>query len=147
MHLKLEDGTDYPEPGVLQFTDVTVDQATGTVDLRAVVPNPNAVLLPGMYVRAEVTEAVQPDAILALDQAGVSRDVRGLPVAFVVNAQGMAEQRTLTTGPAIGDKWLVTSGVKAGDRLIVEGVQEGFATAAPGCTRFPPAPRRRKAES
>ena len=123
VHLKLEDGADYPTPGVLQFTDVTVDQSTGTVDLRAVVPNPGAVLLPGMYVRAEVTDAVQPGAILA-PQAGVSRDVRGLPVAFVVNAQGMAEQRTLTTGPAIGDTWLVTSGLKAGDQLIVEGLQK-----------------------
>jgi membrane fusion protein (multidrug efflux system) len=108
---------------VLQFTDVTVDQATGTVDLRAVVPNPNAVLLPGMYVRAEVIEAVQPGAILA-PQTGVSRDVRGLPVAFVVNAKGMAEQRTLTTGPTVGDKWLVTSGLEPGDRLIVEGLQK-----------------------
>jgi membrane fusion protein (multidrug efflux system) len=123
VHLKLEDGSDYPTPGVLQFTDVTVDPATGTVDLRAIVPNPNGVLLPGMFVRAEVIEDVQPDAILA-PQTGVSHDVRGLPVAFVVNAGGMAEQRTLTTGPTVGDAWLVTSGLKAGDRLIVEGLQK-----------------------
>ncbi|HVY33542.1 MAG TPA: efflux RND transporter periplasmic adaptor subunit [Caulobacteraceae bacterium] len=123
VHLKLEDGSDYPTPGVLQFTDVTVDPATGTVTLRAIMPNPRGVLLPGMYVRAVVTEAVQADAILA-PQAAVARDARGLPIAYVVNAQGKAEQRTLKTGPTIGDKWLVTDGLKPGDRLIVEGLQK-----------------------
>ena len=123
VHLKLEDGSDYPTPGVLQFTDVTVDPATGTVDLRAIVPNPKGVLLPGMYVRAVITQAVESNAILA-PQVGVSRDVRGQPIAFVVNAQGKAEQRTLKTGPSVGDKWLVTDGLKPGDRLIVEGLQK-----------------------
>jgi len=123
VHLKLEDGSDYPIPGVLQFTDVTVDPATGTVDLRAIVPNPKAVLLPGMYVRAVVTESVQPNAILA-PQVGVTHDLRGLPIAYVVNAQGNAELRDLQTGATVGDKWLVTEGLKPGDRLIVEGLQK-----------------------
>lgn len=123
VRLKLEDGSDYPTPGVLQFTDVTVDPATGTVDLRAIMPNPQAILLPGMFVRAIVTEAVQPNAILA-PQVGVTRDVRGLPIAYVVNAQGKAELRNLKTGPVVGDKWLVTEGLKPGDRLIVEGLQK-----------------------
>ncbi len=128
VRLKLEDGSDYPLPGVLQFTDVTVDPSTGTVDLRAVVPNPQGVLLPGMYVRAMITEAVQPNAILA-PQTAISRDVRGQPTAFVVNAQGAAEQRILKTSTTVGDKWLVTDGLKPGDRLIVEGLQKVRAGA------------------
>lgn len=123
IRLKLEDGSDYPTPGVLQFTDVTVDPSTGAVDLRAVVPNPQGILLPGMYVRAVVTEAVAPHAILAPEIA-VARDVRGQPIAYVVNARGKAEQRVLKTGPIVGDKWLVTEGLKSGDRLIVEGLQK-----------------------
>lgn len=121
--LKLEDGTTYPHPGTLQFSDVTVDQNTGAVTLRAIFPNPEGQLLPGMYVRAIVSQGVQNAAILA-PQVGVSRDERGLPTAMVVNAQGKAELRTLTTGPAVGDTWLVTSGLKDGDRLIVEGLQK-----------------------
>jgi membrane fusion protein (multidrug efflux system) len=123
VRLKLEDGSDYPMPGMLQFTDVTVDPATGTVDLRAIMPNPQAILLPGMFVRAVVTEAVQSNAILA-PQVSITRDVRGLPIAYVVNAQGKAELRNLKTGPVVGDKWLVTEGLKPGDRLIVEGLQK-----------------------
>ncbi len=123
VHLTLEDGSAYPTPGVLQFTDVTVDESTGTVDLRAIVPNPQGVLLPGMYVRARITESVQPNVILA-PQVGVTRDVRGLPTAYVVNSDGKAELRTLKTGPAVGDKWVVTDGLKPGDQLIVEGLQK-----------------------
>jgi len=121
VHLKLEDGSDYPTLGVLQFTDVTVDPASGTVALRAIVPNPDGVLLPGMYVRAVVTEAVQPNAILA-PQGAVTRDLRGQPTAYVVGADGKAHLRNLTTGPTVGDKWLVTGGLAAGDQLIVEGL-------------------------
>jgi len=120
--LKLEDGSDYPLKGKLQFTDVTVDQTTGTVTLRAIFPNPNGVLLPGMYVRAEVPEGGKPSAILA-PQQGVSRDAAGRPVAMVVDASGRARTRVLTTGDAVGDKWLVLDGLNAGDRLIVEGLQ------------------------
>jgi len=123
VRLKLEDGSDYPLAGRLQFADVTVDANTGAVNLRAIFPNPRGVLLPGMYVRAVITEGVQPNAILA-PQAGVTRDERGQPTAFVVDAQGKAQLRTLKTGRAIGDKWLVLEGLKPGDRIIVEGLQK-----------------------
>jgi membrane fusion protein (multidrug efflux system) len=122
VRLKLEDGSEYSIPGVLQFADVTVDPSTGSVNLRAVFPNPKGVLLPGMYVRAVINEGVLPNAILA-PQIGVTRDDRGVPTAYVVNAQGKAELRTLKTDRAIGDKWLVLDGLRAGDRLIVEGLQ------------------------
>jgi membrane fusion protein (multidrug efflux system) len=123
VRLKLEDGSDYSAPGLLQFTDVTVDQSTGAVNLRAIFPNPQNTLLPGMYVRAVVTKGVRHDAILA-PQTGVTRDPRGLPTATVVGAGDKAELRTLQTGQVVGDKWLVLSGLKAGDRLIVEGLQK-----------------------
>lgn len=123
VQLKLDNGAVYPLTGTLQFTDVTVDQSTGAVSLRAIFPNPQGFLLPGLFVRAVVTEGLQNNAILA-PQAGVTRDERGLPTALVVNGQGKAEVRTLQTGQAIGDKWLVLSGLKAGDRLIVEGLQK-----------------------
>jgi membrane fusion protein (multidrug efflux system) len=123
VRLKLEDGSDYAEPGVLQFADVTVDQSTGAVNLRAIFPNPQNTLLPGMYVRAIITKGVRKDAILA-PQTGVTRDPRGLPTATVVGAGDKAELRTLQTGQAVGDKWLVLSGLNAGDRLIVEGLQK-----------------------
>jgi membrane fusion protein (multidrug efflux system) len=122
VRLKLDDGSDYDQLGRLQFTDVTVDQATGSVTLRAIFPNPRDVLLPGMFVRAVITEAVQQRAILA-PQIGVTRDERGLPTAMVVDAAGKAQQRTLKLGRAVGDKWLVQEGLSAGDRLIVEGLQ------------------------
>ena len=120
--LKLEDGSDYPLKGKLQFADITVDQTTGAVTLRAVFPNPNGVLLPGMYVRAVVAQGGRAAAILA-PQQGVTRDQTGAPVATVVDAQGKAEVRKLTTEGVVGDKWLVSDGLKAGDRLIVEGLQ------------------------
>jgi membrane fusion protein (multidrug efflux system) len=120
--LKLEDGSDYGLRGKLQFTDVTVDQTTGAVTLRAIFPNPKGLLLPGMYVRAVVSQGGKPAAILA-PQQGVTRDQTGAPVAMVVNAQGAAESRKLTVDGVVGDKWLVTSGLNAGDRLIVEGLQ------------------------
>lgn len=123
VRLKLDNGTVYPITGTLQFTDVTVDQSTGAVVLRAIFPNPQGFLLPGLFVRAVVTQGVQNNAILA-PQIGVARDERGLPTALVVNPQGKVEIRTLQTGPAVGDKWLVLSGLKAGDRLIVEGLQK-----------------------
>jgi membrane fusion protein (multidrug efflux system) len=122
VRLKLEDGSDYPLEGRLQFTDVTVDQTTGAVTLRAIFPNPGDLLLPGMYVRAEVAQGVAPAGLLA-PQQGVGRDEKGQPTAMVVNAQGRAEFRALQTGQAVGNAWLVTSGLKPGDRLIVEGLQ------------------------
>lgn len=120
--LKLEDGSDYPLKGRLQFADITVDQTTGAVTLRAIFPNPQGVLLPGMFVRAAISQGGKASAILA-PQQGVTRDQTGAPTAMVVNAQGKAESRKLTTEGAVGDKWLITSGLQAGDRLIVEGLQ------------------------
>jgi len=127
VHLQLGDGRDYPIEGRLQFTDVTVDQNTGSVTLRAIFPNPNGVLLPGMYVRAKVTEGVDPNGILAPQQA-VGRDEKGEPTALVVDAHGLAQARVLTVAGAIGNQWRVTSGLSPGDRLIVV----GGAGARPG---------------
>jgi membrane fusion protein, multidrug efflux system len=121
--LKLEDGSDYPLKGKLQFTDVTVDQTTGAVTLRAIFPNPKGVLLPGMYVRAVVAEGDKSQAILAPQQA-ITRDEAGRPVAMIVDATGHAQTRVLTTADAVGDKWLVLDGLKPGDRVIVEGLQK-----------------------
>lgn len=121
--LRLEDGSTYPLDGKLQFTDVTVDQSTGAVTLRAEFPNPHAELLPGMYVRAVLAQAVAEQALL-VPQPAVSRDSTGKPIAFVVAADGKLEQRTLVTDRAIGDQWLVTSGLQAGDKLVVEGQQK-----------------------
>ena len=118
----LEDGTKYPLEGTLQFRDITVDPTTATVTLRMVFPNPKEVLLPGMFVRALVKEGVNKQAILIPQQA-VSRDPKGNPVALMVDASGKAQPRMLTLDRAIGDKWLVTSGLAAGDRVIVEGLQ------------------------
>ena len=120
--LVLEDGSAYAQNGVLQFTEPTVDPSTGSVTLRATFANPGGVLLPGMFVRAVITEAVSPNAILA-PQQGVTRDEQGRPTALVVGPNNRAELRVLTTGQTVGDKWLVTGGLKAGDRIIVEGLQ------------------------
>ena len=120
--LLLEDGTPYPLEGILKFSDVTVDPSTGSSILRMTFPNPQHTLLPGMYVRAIVEEGVAEQAIL-IPQQGVSRDPRGNPVALIVDAENKVQPRMLTTERAIGDKWLVTSGLAPGDRVIVEGVQ------------------------
>ena len=120
--LLLEDGTMYPVQGSLKFQDVTVDPTTGSVTLRIVFPNPRQVLLPGMFVRAEVQEGINEQALLA-PQQGVTRDTKGNPIAFVVDQEGKVEQRVLTLDRAIGDKWIVTKGLAAGDRMIVEGIQ------------------------
>ncbi|WP_029044303.1 MULTISPECIES: efflux RND transporter periplasmic adaptor subunit [Cupriavidus] len=122
VNLRLEDGTTYPETGRLEFSEVSVDQGTGSVTLRAVFPNPNHVLLPGMFVHARLSEGVKANAILA-PQVGVTRDLKGQATALVVNAKDEVELRTLTTERAVGDKWLVSSGLNAGDRVIVEGLQ------------------------
>ena len=120
--LLMEDGWAYPLTGTLQFRDVTVDQTTGSVILRVVFPNPQGILLPGMYVRAVVREGIKEQAILVPQQA-VTRDPKGNPVALVVDAGGKVQQRTLTLDRAIGDRWLVSAGLASGDRVIAEGVQ------------------------
>jgi len=126
-HLTLDDGTPYPLAGRLQVTDVTVDQTTDAVTLRAVFPNPSAVLLPGMFVRATIVEGVASKALLVPEQ-GVGHDQKGQPTALVVSPQGIVEQRDLQVAQTVGAQWLVTSGLKAGERVIVEGAQ----TAPPG---------------
>ncbi|MFC3027764.1 MULTISPECIES: efflux RND transporter periplasmic adaptor subunit [Roseomonadaceae] len=120
--LILEDGSTYAHPGQIQFSEVIVDQGTGSVTLRAVFPNPDQLLLPGMFVRAEVAEGVT-DRALMVPQQGVLRTPRGEPFAYVVNAEGVVEQRILRTSRAIGTNWMVTEGLAAGDRVVVEGVQ------------------------
>jgi membrane fusion protein (multidrug efflux system) len=121
--LLLEDGSTYPLPGTLQFSDVTVDQTTGSITLRAIFPNPDQDLLPGMYVRAVLEEGVNDKAILA-PQQGVTRSARGDATALVVGGDNKVEQRQLKADRTIGDQWLITSGLQAGDRLIIEGVQK-----------------------
>jgi membrane fusion protein, multidrug efflux system len=121
-HITLDDGTAYPLAGRLQLTDITVDQTTDAVTLRAIFPNPSALLLPGMFVRATIVEGVTPTALLVPEQ-GVGHDQKGQPTALVVGAGGVVEQRQLQVAQTVGNKWLVTSGLKPGDRVIVEGTQ------------------------
>jgi membrane fusion protein (multidrug efflux system) len=125
VRLILPDGSNYPVTGELQFSDVTVNEATGTVTLRALFNNPNHILLPGMFVQAIVSQGVQEDAILA-PQQGVTRNAKGEAVALVVNPQGVVEPRTLDVAGVAGDKWVVRSGLAAGDQLIVEGVMRAM---------------------
>lgn len=120
--LTLEDGTQYNHEGKLQFSEVTVDQSTGSVTLRAVFPNPEHRLLPGMFVRAKLVDGVATEGLL-VPQRGVVRNQRGTPTAYVVDAQGKIQVRDLVTDRAIGSNWLVTSGLKAGDKVVVEGLQ------------------------
>lgn len=121
VRLLLEDGTTYPLEGTLQFRDVTVDPTTGSFTVRIVVPNPDHTLLPGMFVRAVVQEGIAEEAIL-VPQQGVSRNPKGEAIALVVDEAGTVQQRKLEINRAIGDKWLVASGLSAGERLIVEGM-------------------------
>jgi membrane fusion protein (multidrug efflux system) len=129
VRILLEDGTPYPLEGTLQFRDITVDAATGSFTLRIVVPNPEHLLLPGMFVRAVVQEGIAAQAILA-PQQGVSRNPKGEPIALVVDEAGTVQQRMLKLDRAIGDKWLVSSGLAEGDRVIVE----GMLNVRPGAT-------------
>ncbi|CAG2134141.1 Multidrug resistance protein MexA [Cupriavidus yeoncheonensis] len=120
--LVLEDGTKYPEAGRLEFSEVAVDQGTGSVTLRAVFPNPRHELLPGMFVHARLREGVKADGLL-VPQQGVTRDLKGQATALVVNAKDEVELRQIRTDRVVGDQWLVADGLKAGDRVIVEGLQ------------------------
>ncbi|NVN93229.1 MAG: efflux RND transporter periplasmic adaptor subunit [Desulfuromonadales bacterium] len=120
--LLLEDGSAYPLPGSLKFSEVTVDQSTGSITLRALFPNPKQTLLPGMFVRAILEEGVSENAIL-IPQRGVTRNPKGEAVVMVVGAEEKAEQRPIKVSRTVGDNWLVSEGMKAGDRVIVEGLQ------------------------
>jgi membrane fusion protein (multidrug efflux system) len=158
VRLVLEDGTVFGQEGKLQFASVAVDPTTSGVTMRAVFPNPKQELLPGMFVRARLTEAVDDNALL-VPQQGVTRDQKGRPTAMIVNAENKVEIRQLEAGQAVGDKWVIQSGLKAGDRVIVEGVQRvkagatveavpaaiaapgaGAPAAAPGAPAAAPAP-------
>ena len=119
--LKLDDGSPYPLSGKLQFTDVTVDPATGAVQLRALFPNPETLLLPGLYVRATINQGVDPHGIL-VPQNAVGHNQKGEPTALVIDQKNFARLRLLKTGRAIGNQWQVLEGLKAGDRLITEGL-------------------------
>lgn len=123
VRLVLEDGSLYGAEGRLAFSEVTVDPATGSVTLRAVFPNPKGELLPGMYVRARLTQGVNRDAIL-VPHAAISRTPRGEAQAMVVNGGNTVEARIVKAEQSVGDKWVVTEGLAAGDRVIVEGLQK-----------------------
>ena len=120
--LILEDGSEYPIDGRLAFADVTVDAGTGSVGLRAVFANPDGQLLPGMYVRARLTTGVAADAIL-VPQTAVTRDAKGAASVLVVGADNKAMTRQVTADQTKGDRWVITAGLKPGDKVIVEGLQ------------------------
>jgi len=130
--LILEDGTEYPQAGTIAFTDPTVDQATGAVTIRARIANPDGLLLPGMFVRVRIEEGVVQNGVL-VPQQGVTRTTGGQATALVLTADNKVEQRNITADRAIGDQWLVTNGLKAGDRVIVEGTSK----VQPGATVRP----------
>ena len=152
--LILEDGSRYAHPGVLQFAESVVDMSTGTVTVRARFPNTEGLLLPGMYVRAELAPVQAREAILA-PQQGISRDAKGNATALVIGADSKAEQRTVLTERTVGDQWLVSKGLREGDQLIVEGLGRikvgqvvkpvpaslGSSTAVAAETATPPATR------
>ncbi|EPT4468366.1 efflux RND transporter periplasmic adaptor subunit [Klebsiella aerogenes] len=123
VQLIMENGQPYSLKGSLQFSDVTVDESTGSITLRAVFPNPQHTLLPGMFVRARIDEGINPQAIL-VPQQGVTRTPRGDATVMIVNAQNQVENREVTAAQAIGDKWLITSGLQNGDKVIVSGLQK-----------------------
>jgi membrane fusion protein (multidrug efflux system) len=136
----LEDGSHYEHPGKMAFSDVTVDPTTGSFGLRVVVPNPDYLLLPGMYVRAIVGDGLRQDALL-VPQQGVTRDAKGQPTVMVVEADNKVGVRSVKVSRTIGDKWLVDEGLDAGDRVIVEGLQKirpGAVVQATEASATPP---------
>lgn len=123
VELVMENGQAYPLKGTLQFSDVTVDESTGSITLRAVFPNPQHTLLPGMFVRARIDEGIQPNAIL-VPQQGVTRTPRGDAMVMLVNNKDQVEARDVIATQAIGDKWLISKGLQPGDKVIVSGLQK-----------------------
>lgn len=128
VNLLMNDGSTYAEAGKLEFTDITVDEGTGSVTLRAIFPNHHMDLLPGTFVRAQLSQASLKDAIL-VPQKAVNHDPRGNATVYVVNAKNLVEQKTFTTVQTIDSSWLVKSGLQAGDRVIVSGTQKVRAGA------------------
>ncbi len=139
--LTLEDGSTFAQTGRLEFADVTVDQTTGTVTLRALFPNPQHVLLPGMFVHAKLGQGINAKAML-VPEVGITHTPKGDPVALVVNAEGKVEPRPLKTSGTRGSDWIVDSGLQAGDKVIVQGtmkVQPGMTVKAVPANLPPPA--------
>ncbi len=130
--LLMQNGNAYPQTGTLEFSDVSVDETTGSITLRAIFPNPDNRLLPGMFVRARLDEGTNPTALL-VPQQGVTRTPTGQATAMVVGADNKVESRNITANQAFGDKWLVTEGLKEGDRVITTGIQR----AKPGAQVTP----------
>lgn len=120
VHLRLEDGSEYPQPGQVQFSEVTVDESTGSVTLRARFPNPQGLLLPGMFVTAIFDQAINPNAFLVPQQA-LQRDFDGTPFVYLVGQGSKAERRKVVTNQTAGTNWVVTAGLKPGDRVITQG--------------------------
>ncbi|HGH5978850.1 TPA: efflux RND transporter periplasmic adaptor subunit [Kluyvera georgiana] len=129
VQLVMENGQPYALKGSLQFSDVTVDESTGSITLRAIFPNPQHTLLPGMFVRARIDEGVNPSAML-VPQQGVTRTPRGDATVLLVNDKNQVETRNVVAAQAVGDQWLITSGLKSGDKVIVSGLQK----VRPGAT-------------
>lgn len=123
VQLLMENGQAYSQKGTLQFSDVTVDESTGSITLRAIFPNPQHTLLPGMFVRARIDEGVNPNAML-VPQQGVTRTPRGDATVLLVNDKNQVEMRNVVASQAIGDQWLITNGLKSGDKVIVSGLQK-----------------------
>lgn len=120
--LVMEDGSTYAQKGTLEFTGETVDEGTGMINLRAVFPNPNKDLLPGMFVRARVEEGIRPDSVL-ISQRCVMHDPKGMPYVFVLTEDSKVVRRDIVANRTIGTNWLVESGLKAGERVVIEGLQ------------------------
>jgi membrane fusion protein (multidrug efflux system) len=135
--LTLEDGRRYPHEGTLKFREIVVDQTTASLTLRAQFPNPDGLLLPGMFVRATIVAGIEPAALL-VPQRGVSRDEKGNATALIVDADGVVQRRQLTVSQTIGSKWLVKSGIEPGDRVIVEGLQYARAGEKANAVAFVP---------
>lgn len=133
VRLVLDDGSTYEHAGQLKLSEALVDESTGTVTLRAQFPNPKGHLLPGLYGQIRLEGAVMQDA-LVVPQVAISRDVKGNALAYVINANNTIEQRSLTTRQAMGDQWIVESGLKAGERVVVEGLQKVRAGSAVNVT-------------
>ncbi|CAM5352434.1 Efflux transporter periplasmic adaptor subunit OS=Stutzerimonas stutzeri OX=316 GN=CXK95_14520 PE=3 SV=1 [Stutzerimonas stutzeri] len=136
-----EDGTRYAHEGKLEFSEVSVDSTTGSVTLRAVFPNPDRILLPGMFVHAQLVAGLKSEAILA-PQQGVTRNPKGKATALVIDAENKVELRQVKTNRAVGNRWLIAEGLEAGDRLITEGLQfirpgEQVEPAPPAMSRLP----------
>ena len=146
VRLTLEDGSAYPIEGTLEFSDVTVDQDTGAITLRAVFPNPKADLLPGMYVRAVLQEGVKEHGLL-IPQQSVARDSTGKPYVFVAGADSKLERRMIETERAVGDQWLVRSGLQAGEQVVVDGLQRAAAGAQVKVVPWTPKPAPAQAQA